>query len=118
MSAARHGTTSFACRTCGRTSSISARSTIHCFPSAIDATHLPHPCIGFFGVLDGRLDVTLVRDLAAARPEWSLVLIGPVVKIAPDELPRAANIHYLGSRSYDALATYLAGGTWRPCSSR
>jgi UDP-galactopyranose mutase len=98
---------------------------VHCFPSGIDAAHfararggveepadqaaIPHPRIGFFGVLDERLDVELVRELAGARPEWSLVLIGPVVKIAPEDLPRAANIHYLGPRSYDELPAYLAG---------
>jgi UDP-galactopyranose mutase len=98
---------------------------VHCFPSGIDAAHfarargamaepadqaaIPGPRIGFFGVLDERLDVALLRELAAARPKWSLVLIGPVVKIAPDELPRAANIHYLGPKRYDELPAYLAG---------
>jgi UDP-galactopyranose mutase len=98
---------------------------VHCFPSGIDAAHfarargaiaepadqaaIPGPRIGFFGVLDERLDVALVRELAAARPEWSLVMIGPVVKIAPDELPRAENIHYLGPKGYDELPAYLAG---------
>jgi glycosyltransferase involved in cell wall biosynthesis len=98
---------------------------VHCFPSGIDAAHfarargamaepadqaaIPGPRIGFFGVLDERLDVELVRALAAARPEWSLVMIGPVVKIAPEELPRAANIHYLGPKRYDELPGYLAG---------
>ncbi len=98
---------------------------VHCFPSGIDAAHfararaameepadqaaIPGPRIGFFGVLDERLDVALVRELAAARPEWSLVMIGPVVKIAPEELPRAENIHYLGPKGYDELPAYLAG---------
>jgi UDP-galactopyranose mutase len=98
---------------------------VHCFPSGIDAAHfararaameepadqaaIPGPRIGFFGVLDERLDVALVRELAAARPEWSLVMIGPVVKIAPEELPRAENVHYLGPKRYDELPAYLAG---------
>ncbi|MFL5542989.1 MAG: glycosyltransferase family 1 protein [Longimicrobiaceae bacterium] len=100
-------------------------TSVHCFPSGIDAAHfarargaveepadqaaIPRPRIGFFGVLDERLDVELVRALAAARPEWSLVMIGPVVKIDPAELPRAENIHYLGPKSYDELPAYLAG---------
>ncbi|HEX8244378.1 MAG TPA: glycosyltransferase family 1 protein, partial [Longimicrobium sp.] len=98
---------------------------VHCFPSAIDAAHfararaplaepadqaaIPRPRIGFFGVLDERLDVELLRALAAARPDWNFVLVGPVVKIAPDDLPRAANLHYVGPRSYDELPAYIAG---------
>ncbi|HEX8904983.1 MAG TPA: glycosyltransferase, partial [Longimicrobiaceae bacterium] len=98
---------------------------VHCFPSAIDAAHfarargplaepadqaaIPRPRIGFFGVLDERLDVELVREIAAARPEWSIVLVGPVVKISPGDLPRAANLHYLGPRAYDELPAYIAG---------
>ncbi len=47
--------------------------------------------------------------MAAARPDWQLVLIGPVVKIDPQALPKAPNIHYLGPKPYDALPSYLAG---------
>jgi UDP-galactopyranose mutase len=45
--------------------------------------------MGFYGVLDERFDIELLRGLAAARPDWHLVMIGPVVKIHPDELPKA-----------------------------
>jgi glycosyltransferase involved in cell wall biosynthesis len=98
---------------------------VHLFPSSIDREHfagarevlaepadqaqIPHPRIGFYGVLDERLDRDLLRELAAAHPEWHLVLVGPVVKIGEDELPRAANLHYLGQKSYAELPRYLAG---------
>jgi UDP-galactopyranose mutase len=98
---------------------------VHLFPSSIDAEHfaaarepladpadqagIPHPRIGFFGVLDERFDVELVRELAAARPDWHVVLIGPVCKLDPAELPRGDNLHYLGPRSYSDLPAYLAG---------
>lgn len=99
---------------------------VHLFPSSIDTAHfgrarglkdadpadqagIAHPRIGFFGVLDERFDPDLVRDIAAARPEWQMVLIGPVVKIDEDALPKAANIHYLGGKSYGELPEYLAG---------
>ena len=98
---------------------------VHLFPSSIDLQHFAtareameepadqvsilHPRIGFYGVLDERLDRDLLRELAAAHPEWHLVLIGPVVKIREDELPRAANLHYLGQKSYAELPRYLAG---------
>jgi UDP-galactopyranose mutase len=98
---------------------------IHAFPSSIDAVHfaqartltedpldqqdIPHPRIGFYGVIDERMDLDLLNGLAQAKPEWHLVMIGPVVKIDPDLLPHHPNIHYLGGKSYQELPHYLAG---------
>lgn len=97
---------------------------VHLFPSSIDHAHfaaarrpiadpddqasIPHPRIGFYGVLDERLDRDLLRDVAAAHPDWHFVLLGPVVKIREEDLPRAANLHYLGQKSYADLPAYLA----------
>jgi UDP-galactopyranose mutase len=97
---------------------------VHCFPSSIDAAHfgrargrpaepaslaaIPHPRIGFFGVVDERMDLGLVADLAALRPDWSFCMIGPVVKIDPAALPQAPNLHWLGGRDYRELPDYLA----------
>jgi UDP-galactopyranose mutase len=100
-------------------------SNVHCFPSSVDAEHfaqaritglpepidqlpLPHPRIGFVGVLDERLDTDLVGELADARPEWQLVVVGPVTKIDPGLLPSRPNIHYLGAKDYAELPAYLA----------
>jgi glycosyltransferase involved in cell wall biosynthesis len=98
---------------------------VHPFPSSVDVTHfvkareplpqhddqaqIPHPRIGHYAVLDERLDTGLVARIADARPEWQLILIGPVVKIDPQELPRRPNIHYLGMKSYEELPAYLSG---------
>ncbi|HEX4950752.1 MAG TPA: glycosyltransferase family 1 protein [Blastocatellia bacterium] len=99
---------------------------VHPFPSSIDAphfrkartngliqpadqSHLPAPRLGFCGVIDERLDRDLLAEMADMRPEWQFVMVGPVVKIDPSELPRRANIHYLGGKSYDELPHYLAG---------
>ena len=98
---------------------------VHAFPSSIDVPHfaqakaiaqdpadqalIPHPRAGFFGVLDERFDLELVREAAALRSNVHFVFIGPVVKIDPATLPQAANIHYLGSKSYAELPAYLAG---------
>jgi UDP-galactopyranose mutase len=98
---------------------------IHAFPSSIDVKHfgkarnsilepedqaaIPGPRMGFYGVLDERLDRELLRAISAARPDWHFIMIGPVVKINPAELPQGANIHYLGPKSYDQLPDYLAG---------
>ncbi len=51
----------------------------------------------------------LIREIAEARPEWQIIMIGPVVKISEDDLPRRANIHYLGMKNYDELPAYIAG---------
>jgi glycosyltransferase involved in cell wall biosynthesis len=98
---------------------------VHGFPSSIDAGHfgkaravktdpadqaaIPHPRLGFFGVIDERMDVDLVGRVADLRPDWQFVMIGPVVKIDPASLPRRANIHWLGGKSYDELPHYLSG---------
>lgn len=98
---------------------------VHAFPSSVDVAHfadarrprpdpqdqagIPHPRLGFYGVLDERLDLGLLAELAARRPDWQLVLVGPVAKIAPDALPQGPNLHYLGPKRYDDLPAYLAG---------
>ncbi len=102
----------------------SQHGNVHLFPSSIDRKHfgaarrtttdpedqadIPHPRVGFFGVLDERLDIELLRSVAAAQPGWHFVLIGPVVKIRQEDLPRAANLHYLGPKQYTELPQYLA----------
>ncbi|HEU4828282.1 MAG TPA: glycosyltransferase [Gemmatimonadales bacterium] len=99
---------------------------IHCFPSSVDAGHfraargepadqaaLPHPRLGFYGVIDERIDLAVIGALADRHPEWQIVMVGPVVKIDPATLPRRANIHWLGQRSYGELPDYLAG--WDLC---
>jgi len=98
---------------------------VHCFPSSVDRAHfakarreldqpadqaeLRHPRLGFYGVIDERFDIDLLREAADMRPNWSFVMVGPVVKIGEDELPRAANIHYLGGKTYEQLPAYLSG---------
>jgi glycosyltransferase involved in cell wall biosynthesis len=74
-----------------------------------DQSHIPHPRFGFFGVLDERFDIELISNVAKAKPDWHFVLIGPVVKIDPADLPRMENIHYLGGKNYQELPQYLAG---------
>lgn len=78
-------------------------------PEPIDQHSIPHPRLGFYGVIDERLDAPLLAELAALRPDWQIVLLGPVVKIDPAILPRAVNIHYLGAKPYNELPAYLSG---------
>jgi UDP-galactopyranose mutase len=101
---------------------------VHCFPSSVEVEHfararvcaeaedqaaLPRPRLGFYGVIDERLDTALIDTVARRRPDWQLVMVGPVVKIDPASLPRRPNIAYVGMRSYEALPSYLAG--WDVC---
>lgn len=97
----------------------------HAFPSSVDIAHFASarqpqsdppdqasiglPRLGFYGVIDERFDIELLRAVATMRPDWQFVMIGPVVKIDPANLPRLDNIHYLGGKTYDELPGYLAG---------
>ena len=98
---------------------------IYPLPSSIDKKHfmiarkpqkdppdqlpIPYPRIGFYGVLDERLNISLVESIASLRPEWQFVFIGPIIKIDPASLPNKENIHYLGAKNYSVLPHYLAG---------
>ena len=99
-------------------------SNVHPFPSSVDVAHfatarepaepadqasLPRPRLGFYGVIDERLDVELVGAVARMRPDWQFIMLGPVVKIDPATLPQAPNLHYPGMRSYAELPAYLSG---------
>jgi UDP-galactopyranose mutase len=74
-----------------------------------DQEDLPRPRLGFYGVIDERFDTELLDKVAAARPDWSFVMVGPVVKISEEDLPKRPNIHYLGPKTYDQLPAYLSG---------
>jgi glycosyltransferase involved in cell wall biosynthesis len=98
---------------------------VHCFPSSVDRAHfakararsfdpadqedLPRPRLGFYGVIDERFDTELLAGVAEMRRDWSFVIVGPVVKISDQDLPKRPNIHYLGPKTYDQLPAYLSG---------
>ena len=97
----------------------------HLFPSSVDASHfskalvftgdpedqagIPHPRVGYCGVVDERLDYELLAAVAGLRPGVQFIVVGPVVKIDEAALPKRDNIHYLGGKEYAALPRYLAG---------
>lgn len=98
---------------------------IHPFPSSIDNFHfnqarqfkddppdqasIPHPRLGFYGVIDERFNISLLEELSNLQPDWHFILIGPVTKIDRSKLPVRSNIHYLGSKKYKDLPWYLSG---------
>jgi UDP-galactopyranose mutase len=100
-------------------------SSVYLFPSSVDVAHfararsihsdpedqasLPRPRLGYAGVIDERMDLELLRRVAEGKPEWQLILLGPVAKIDPASLPRAENIHYLGMKQYADLPAYFSG---------
>jgi glycosyltransferase involved in cell wall biosynthesis len=108
---------------------------VYCLPSSVDAAHyapdritqhceeylaaeqlqghILAPRIGFFGVIDERVDLDLIAAVADARTDWHLVMVGPVVKIDPERLPQRDNIHWLGQQSYARLPALVAG--WDVC---
>jgi hypothetical protein len=97
------------------------RPDCHLFPSGVDTAHYAvsrslrtpradrRPVAGYVGVLDERLDLGLIADLAARLPDWTLRIVGPVAKIDPTSLPVAPNIEYPGMASYDELPAVMAG---------
>ena len=74
-----------------------------------DQQHIPHPRIGYSGLIDERVDLQLLEDLADLRPDWNFILVGPVVHVDSSRLPRRPNLHYLGKRNYWDLPKYLSG---------
>jgi glycosyltransferase involved in cell wall biosynthesis len=98
----------------------------YCFPSGVDVEHykhtrdpqiqepaaiaeIPHPRLGYFGVLDERIDWELIAAVARERPQWHWTLVGPFAKVEPEELPAGSNIHYLGQQEYADLPAFLKG---------
>ncbi|HEY0822290.1 MAG TPA: glycosyltransferase [Ramlibacter sp.] len=99
---------------------------VHCFPSSVDALHfrqgtgdhplqehVPHPRLGYCGVIDERIDLDLIAGVADRRPDWQIVMVGPVVKIDPASCPQRPNIHWLGQQGYDDLPAFING--WDVC---
>ncbi|HEX8875071.1 MAG TPA: glycosyltransferase [Nitrosospira sp.] len=102
---------------------------VHCFPNSIDMGHfeqardrtnshaahedIPGPRLGYYGVIDERVDTELIARIADAHPQWQIVLVGPVAGIDAATLPRRHNIHYLGQQPYESLPHFLAG--WNAC---
>lgn len=98
---------------------------LYCFPSSIEKHHfgkarevktdpadqapIPHPRFGFAGVIDERMDLQLLAEVAKRNLEWHFIILGPIAKISRSALPSYENIHYLGQKNYDDLPHYMSG---------
>ncbi len=67
------------------------------------------PRLGYFGVVDERMDYELIAKLADANPEWSIAMIGPVMKVDQGSLPKRPNLHWLGQQPYEKLPAFCKG---------
>ncbi len=93
---------------------------VHCFPSSVDAAHFgraravrrerPAPVLGYYGVIDDRVDLGLIAGLADARPDWTIEMVGPIVKIDPATVPNRPNLVWPGQQAYADLPDWL--GRW------
>lgn len=100
-------------------------SNVHGVPSSVDVAffeqaraslfepqdqgRIPHPRIGYAGAIDERIDLQLLEALADNRPDWQFIMLGPVVKVSWEDLPKRPNIHYLGLKTYEELPSYISG---------
>ena len=106
-------------RSLHRSVAASRRGDVHLFPSGVDTAHyaasraLRRPrqrlVAGYVGVVDERLDLDLLAGLAAALPDWTVRVVGPVAKIDEALLPAAPNLEYAGLTPYERLPGVMAG---------
>lgn len=96
-----HGNTHFF--GCGVDVAHFGRARLASTPTPADMADLPRPVIGYFGVIDERLDYDLIAGLADRFPSASVVMVGPLAKVNPDDLPKLPNIHWMGQRAYTDL---------------
>jgi glycosyltransferase involved in cell wall biosynthesis len=98
---------------------------VHLIPNAAETDHfrlaaapdtpappllaaIPHPIVGFVGALEYWIDFDLLRFLALARPDWSIVLVGPVGRLARiSKIKALPNVHLLGRQPYAELPSFL-----------
>jgi hypothetical protein len=107
----------------------SRHANIHAVPSSVDVAHfaaqiaeepedlaaIAHPRIGFFGVIDERMDMALLDSVAAVRPDLQFIMVGPTAKIDPADRPLCPNIHWLGAKRYEELPAICSTGTAASC---
>ena len=78
-----------------------------------DIAGIAAPRIGYVGTLRRQIDLALIASLAAAKRDWSFVLIGECTRDiteSPDyvQLRAHPNVHLLGAKPGDAVPAYLA----------
>lgn len=75
-------------------------------PLPFDVAQLRGKVLGYFGVVDERMDYELVAALADHDPGWHVVIVGPTAKVDRKDFPERPNLHWLGGRDYAQLPAY------------
>jgi glycosyltransferase involved in cell wall biosynthesis len=91
----------------------------HLFPSGVEPEHFAsakamrtsheRPVAGYVGVIDERLDLELIAEVADELPDWDVHIVGPIAKIEREELPGRPNLSFPGPVDYRHLPKALAG---------
>jgi glycosyltransferase involved in cell wall biosynthesis len=73
-----------------------------------DIGKVKKPILGYVGTIGPWLDFDTLISLAKARPDWSIVMIGPVTSSRfSSTMSGVPNLHWLGEKGYHELANYL-----------
>lgn len=83
-----------------------ATDSIHDLPALIAS--IPRPRIGFVGAVAYWIDLDLIEHIAAKRPHWHLIIVGPVF-VDVRRFTRYPNVHFVGRLPYESLPSYMAG---------
>ena len=102
------------------------RAKSHHIPTGVDVAHfaratsvgnvaaramrtIRRPILGYWGAVDNRIDFDLLAYAATARPDWSFVLLGPLVALQRETIDpflRLPNVHWLGPQLYEDIPDY------------
>lgn len=86
------------------------------YTTAPENPHIPEdmkkisgPIIGYTGALFSlRLDIELIAFIANAKPQWSIVLVGPEDEaFRTSKLHQCSNVHFLGNKPPELLRAYI-----------
>jgi glycosyltransferase involved in cell wall biosynthesis len=72
----------------------------------VELADIPRPIIGYYGMLDDRIDVDLLRFIGEKYRKWSFVMIGPV-RTSFSSVSKLENFYFLGKKDYRLLPGYL-----------
>lgn len=84
-------------------------------PPPGDLERIPRPRIGYVGSVNPKFDFDLVLELSARRSDWQWVIIGQEIALGESDadkwrrLQERPNVHVLGHKPTEQIASYTAG---------
>ena len=78
-------------------------------PVAEALAHVKHPVLGYLGAVNYWIDTPLLARLARAHPDWTLVMVGPVVRPLANVKPLEGlpNVLFTGRVPYAEVPRYV-----------